>query len=252
MPWRSGKETKPHLLRHDLTGFNNNGKEVYGKGFKAWPGFFRRAMQIIAERKTAESEIYVKLDFGPRSPHPKKGLKTTLPFLNHMLEHVIWRGEFNLEVNVELKDFYLTHVICEDIGITMGKAIHEYMRAKVNEGVVGYGFALATIDEALAQAAISFENRAYLDFSHPGVIIPAQTENINSEDLKTFFEGFVQGASCTLHLNVLKGINGHHIWEAVFRAFGETLYKALALREWRKGITSGVAGPVQVNIISRE
>ncbi|RJX29433.1 MAG: hypothetical protein C4554_00465 [Dethiobacter sp.] len=209
-------------------------------------------MQVISERKTAESEIVVKLDFGPRYANPKKGLRTTMPFLNHMLEHVIGRGEFNLEVSVELKDFYLSHVICEDIGITMGKAVKEYVELRLEEGLAGYGFALAAIDEALAQAVISFENRAFLDFSHRGIIIPAQTENTNSEDLKTFFEGFVQGACCTLHLDVLKGENGHHIWEAVFRSFGETLFRALALREWRKGITSGVAGPIQVNNFSKK
>ena len=209
-------------------------------------------MQIIAERKTAESEIVVKLDFGPRYADPKKGLKTTMPFLNHMLEHVIWRGEFNLEVGVELKDFYLFHVICEDIGITMGRAVKEYVAAKLDEGLTGYGFALATIDEALARAVISFENRAYLDFSHPGVIIPAQTENTNSEDLKTFFEGFVQGACCTLHLDVLKGENGHHIWEALFRSFGEALFRALSIRKWRRGITAGVAGPIQDRTFFRE
>jgi imidazoleglycerol-phosphate dehydratase len=209
-------------------------------------------VQVISERKTAESEIVVKLDFGPRYANPKKGLRTTMPFLNHMLEHVIGRGEFNLEVSVELKDFYLSHVICEDIGITMGKAVKEYVELRLEEGLAGYGFALAAIDEALAQAVISFENRAFLDFSHRGIIIPAQTENTNSEDLKTFFEGFVQGACCTLHLDVLKGENGHHIWEAVFRSFGETLFRALALREWRKGITSGVAGPIQVNNFSKK
>lgn len=209
-------------------------------------------MQVTAERKTAESEIIVKLNFGPRNASPKKGLKTTMPFLNHMLEHVIWRGEFNLEVNVELKDFYLSHVVCEDIGITLGNAVNEYVKLRLSDGLVGYGFALATIDEALARAVISFENRAYLDFSHPGVAIPSRTENTNSEDLQAFFEGFVQGARCTLHLDILKGVNGHHIWEAVFRSFGESLFRALALREWRKGITSGVAGPVQLNIFSGE
>ena len=209
-------------------------------------------MQVIAERKTAESEVTVKLDFGPLYADPKKGLKTTLPFLNHMLEHVIWRGEFNLEVSIALKDFALYHLVCEDTGITLGKAVNEYVRLKRDAGLAGYGFALATIDEALARAVISFENRACLDFSHPGVIIPAQTENTNAEDLLTFFEGFVQGASCTLHLDVLKGKNGHHIWEAVFRAFGETLFRALALRAWRKGITAGVAGPIQDHIFSQD
>ncbi|NMB42400.1 MAG: imidazoleglycerol-phosphate dehydratase [Firmicutes bacterium] len=202
-------------------------------------------MQVISERKTAESEIIVKLDFGPRYADPKAGLKTTMPFLNHMLEHVIWRGEFNLEVSVELSDFHLFHVICEDIGMTLGRAVNEYVKLKREEGLAGYGFALATIDEALARSVISFESRAYLNFSHPGVAIPAQTENTNSEDLQTFFEGFVQGASCTLHLDVLKGENGHHIWEAAFRSFGEALFRAFSLRKWRREITAGVAGPIE-------
>jgi imidazoleglycerol-phosphate dehydratase len=205
-------------------------------------------MQVISERKTAESQIMVKIDFGPRYADPKKGLNTTMPFLNHMLEHVVARGEFNLEVNVELKDFYLFHVVCEDIGITIGKAIKEYVESRLDDGITGYGSAFAIIDEALAQSVISFENRAYLDFCHPEVVIPSQTENTNSEDLRTFFEGFVQGSSSALHLNILKGINGHHIWEAAFRSFGEALSKALSLREWRKGITSGVAGPIKTKI----
>ncbi len=205
-------------------------------------------MQVMARRKTAESEIVVEVDFGPRYENPKEGLQTTIPFFNHMLEHIIARGEFNLAVNVELKELYLTHVICEDVGITLGKAIKEYVESRLQDGLAGYGSAIAVIDEALAQAVISFENRAYLDFSHPGVSIPLQTENTNAEDLQTFFEGFVQGGCCTLHLNINKGSNGHHIWEALFRAFGEALFHALELREWRKGITSGVAGAIQTDV----
>jgi len=200
--------------------------------------------QII--RKTAEAEVAVKLDFGPRYAEPKKGLRTPLPFLNHMLEHIIWRGEFNLEVDIRMQDFHLTHVICEDIGITLGRAIKECVEQRLEDGVKGFGSAWATIDEALSQAVISFENRAYLHLHHPEVKIPAQVENTASEDLKTFFEGFVQGAACTLHLNLFKGENGHHIWEATFRAFGEALHSALQVHQWRKGMTAGVAGPIQI------
>ncbi len=209
-------------------------------------------MQIIARRKTAESEVVVKVDFGPRYANPKKGLQTTMPFLNHMLEHVIWRGEFNLEVAVELKDFDLKHVICEDIGITFGRALKEHVESRVDEGLKGYGFAVATIDEALAEAVISFENRAYFDFNAKDVSIPARTEGTNSEDLKTFLEGFVQGACCTLHLNILKGENGHHLWEAAFRAFGEALHRALELSSWRKGMTAGVAGTIEMQVERQE
>lgn len=203
-------------------------------------------------RKTAEAEVTVVADFGPRYDEPKKGLKTPLPFLNHMLEHIIWRGEFNLEVEIRVKEFYLSHVICEDLGITLGRAIKECVEQRLGEGVKGYGFALATIDEALSQAVVSFESRAYLHLHHPEVVIPSEVENIRSEDLKTFFEGFVQGAACTLHLDLIKGENGHHIWEATFRAFGEALRSALKVRRWRKGMTAGVAGPIQLEMGKRE
>ncbi len=205
-------------------------------------------MKVTANRKTAESDIRVTVDFSPRVSEPKKGLQTTMPFLNHMLEHISARGELNLEVSVQLSDIYLYHVVCEDIGMTLGEALRGYVEARLENGLKGYGFSLATIDEALARVVISFENRAYLGFSSPGVSIPAQTENTNSEDLKTFLEGFVQGGRCTLHVDVLKGENGHHIWEAVFRALGEALYQALETRDWRKGITSGVAGPVKTGV----
>ncbi len=205
-------------------------------------------MQVTCERKTAESRIVVKLDFGPRQAAPKQGLQTTMPFFNHMLEQMIWRGEFNIEVKVELEDFYLTHVICEDVGIALGAALKKYVERNVANGLVGHGFALATIDEALAQSVVSFENRAYFDFSHPGITLPLQTENTNAEDLNAFLEGLVQGARCTLHLDLFKGKNGHHIWEAIFRSLGGALGQALQRREWRKGMTAGVAGPIQINI----
>ncbi|MEW5919417.1 MAG: imidazoleglycerol-phosphate dehydratase [Bacillota bacterium] len=205
-------------------------------------------MSFTATRKTAESVIIVKLDFGPRREEVKKGLQTTMPFFNHMLEQLLWRGEFNLEVSVALKDFLLYHVICEDVGITLGQALRAGVEARREAGLRGYGFAFATIDEALARAVLSFEGRASFHFSAAGLAIPLQTENTNSEDLQTFFEGFVQGASCTLHLDLLKGCNGHHIWEALFRAFGEALRYALEPQEQRRGMTAGVAGPVQLTV----
>ncbi|MGI5882072.1 MAG: imidazoleglycerol-phosphate dehydratase [Dethiobacteria bacterium] len=199
-------------------------------------------------RKTSESEIAVIVDLGPRHDEPKKGLKTPLPFLNHMLEHIIWRGEINLEVEIKVRDFYLTHVVCEDLGQTFGRAIKECVGQRLDEGVKGFGFALATIDEALSRAVISFENRASLHLHHPGVVMPREVEEIPSEDLITFFEGFIQGADCTLHLDLIRGENGHHIWEATFRAFGEALRSALQVRPWRKGMTAGVAGPIRLEM----
>lgn len=206
-------------------------------------------MKITARRRTAESEVEVILDVGERYEDPKKELQTGMPFVNHMLEHIMWRGEFNLEVRVSLAEFYLAHVVCEDIGLTLGRALKEYVEAGLQSGIKGYGAAYSTIDEALARSVLSFENRAYLDFTcAPGVQVPAQTENMNSEDLQTFLEGLVQGAACTLHMDLLKGVNGHHLWEAAFRSLGDALNQALESREWRKGITSGVAGPIELQV----
>ncbi|MCI0183894.1 MAG: hypothetical protein OWR52_08675 [Acidibacillus sp.] len=202
---------------------------------------------IRVVRRTQESSIEVTIDRGPRDPEAKQRLKSPLPFFNHMLEHVAWRGQMNIGLTVELDHFDLIHVITEDVGITFGRAVKEYVDYHAQKGLVGYGSAYGTIDEALTRAVISFESRAYLDFNRTAVELPEQMEGMCSEDLVAFFEGFVQGAQCTLHLDLLKGRvgHGHHIWEATFRSFGMALYEALAERPWRAQMTAGVAGNIE-------
>lgn len=208
------------------------------------------AQQIEVTRRTSESNIRVALDFGPRDPRGKEKIATPLPFFNHMLEHVAWRGEMNLLIEVTLDHFDLVHVITEDVGITFGRAVKEYVEEKASDGIIGYGYAYGTIDESLTRAVLSFENRAYLDFNPGEVKLPPAMEGMNSEDLVAFFEGFVQGASCTLHLDLLKGRpgHGHHIWESAFRAFGEALRQSLTVRPWRAGMTAGVAGKITFDV----
>ena len=205
---------------------------------------------IRVNRKTSESEITIAIDRGPRDPLAKKKIQTPLPFFNHMLEHVAWRGQINLLIEVQLDHFDLVHLITEDVGITFGRAIKEFMEHNQASGLVGYGSAYGVIDEALTRAVISFENRAYLDFTKGVVDLPMAMEGMNSEDLIAFFEGFVQGAQCTLHLDLLKGRqgHGHHIWESCFRAFGMALYEALVERPWRRDMTAGVAGAITYEV----
>lgn len=199
--------------------------------------------QIKVTRKTTESEMSVLLDFSPIKLDYREKIKTPLPFLNHMIEHIAWRAGINIEVECKLSGFTLTHVICEDLGIALGKACAEYV--KRTDGVYGFGDAIGIIDEAKAETAISFESRAFFDIDCHNLDIPRQTEGMESEDLRTFLEGFAQGASCTFQLDVLRGINGHHIWEAVFRSVGSALKSVLATDETRKGKTSGVAGKIE-------
>ena len=78
--------------------------------------------------------------------------------------------------------------------------------------------------------------------------MPTETEGMLSEDLETFLEGFVQGAMCTLQIDLFKGHNGHHVWEAIYRSFGVALNRAFVLSEKRKGMTSGVAGKITFEV----
>ena len=198
--------------------------------------------KVQVTRKTTESEMKVVFDFSPIKPDYRKKINTTIPFLNHMIEHIAWRGEFNIETDIKLDEFTLTHVICEDLGIAMGKAAREYIQK--TDGAMGFGDAVGIIDEAKAECAISFEDRAYIDINYHGNTPAAQVEGMDSEDLETFLEGFVQGAMCTMHIDLTKGHNGHHIWEAIYRSVGSAINRAFAVSEARKGMTSGVAGKI--------
>lgn len=194
-------------------------------------------------RKTTESKMTVKLDFSTLKPDYREKINTGITFLNHMLEHIAWRGGFNIEVETELDEFTLTHVICEDLGMALGKAAREYILR--TDGAMGYGDAIGMIDEARAQCAISFEERAYIDIDYHGIELMERVEGMDTEDLETFLEGFVQGAMCTLHIDLQKGHNGHHIWEAIYRSVGTALNRAFEVSESRKGKTSGVAGKIE-------
>lgn len=211
-------------------------------------------MTVQVTRKTNESTISVAFDRGERDPRAKAKLATPLPFFNHMLEHVAWRGQFNLSVEAALDEFHLVHVITEDVGICFGKAVAEYVARRAEHGPVGYGYAYGTIDEALTRAVLSFESRAFLDFTRAAVVLPERMEGMHTEDLVAFFEGFAQGAQCTVHLDLLKGRegHGHHIWESAFRAFGMALYEALEERPWRADMTAGVAGAIGYEVVVSE
>ncbi len=192
-------------------------------------------------RKTTESEMSVILDFSPLASNYREKINTPIPFLNHMIEHIAWRAGFNIIVDVKLDKFVLTHVICEDLGIAFGKAIAEHIK---RAGSVGYGDAIGIIDEAKAETAISFESRALSIIDYHDISIPAVTEEMDSQDLEVFLDGFAQGAAATLQIDLLRGKNGHHIWEAIFRSFGQALNRVCSVSETRKGMTSGVAGNI--------
>lgn len=200
--------------------------------------------KITATRKTTESSIRVTIEKGALKPDYREKINTPLAFLNHMIEHIAWRAALNIEIEMSLDKFQLAHLVTEDVSMTLGRAVGEFV--KLNNPS-GYGFGTGIIDEAKAEAVISFEDRSYLDFTSQ-VEYDEMVEGMPAEELITFLDGFVQGARCTMHVDVLKGENGHHIWEATYRAVGIALGQALSVDESRKGLTSGVAGKVTYEV----
>ncbi len=200
--------------------------------------------KISVKRKTTESEMSVTLDFSPIKPDYRKKIDTTIPFLNHMIEHIAWRSGINIETKVSLSDFTLSHLITEDLGMALGKAVAEFVKQNTKNGVVGFGDARGMIDEAIAQTAMSFESRAYFHIDYHDNSLTECVEGMDTQDLETFLEGFAQGANCTLQIDLFRGHNGHHIWEAIYRSFGSCLKNVTFLDSARSGMTSGVAGTI--------
>ena len=197
--------------------------------------------QVEVVRRTTETTITCRIQSGQRR---KWSLGTGLHFFNHMIEELAYFSGFNIDAIVESPHFRLTHTTIEDTGITMGRAFYELatLRGK-KSGIRGYGSGECILDEAFADARLSFEGRV-------GTYITRQArwfgnvEDVQEEFLESFFQGFSQGMRLTIHLDLLRGNDSHHLWEACFRAFGSALQEALQSDEWRKGGISGVKGTI--------
>jgi len=198
---------------------------------------------INITRETRESSISVSLYFGQRDIEGKRKINTPLNFLNHMLETISWRSGINISVKVSLEGAYkLMHVVAEDVGISIGTAVSKLINQQIAKGIEGSGSAFGIIDEAESMVALSFEGRSSFQIKY---LIPKNfefVEDMKSADLENFLSGFAQGARCTIHATILSGTDPHHIWESLFRAFGESLRRCFDENKFRKGTTPGVKG----------
>ncbi len=191
-------------------------------------------------RESREALVEVGLDFGPRR---EPQLATTLAFFDHMLEMLGWYGDFVVDASYDVRTYRLTHVVTEDTGLALGAAASQAIRDRIEEGVESSGFSWAVMDEASALAQVSFEGRSNSFITREGAGSLENVEDMLSADLAAFFEGFAQGARCTVHLELRDGSHDpHHAWEAGFRAFGRALRAALTANPRRAGMTAGVKG----------
>ena len=204
-------------------------------------------VQVVIQRKTAESDILVTIEGGweeqKTTPRPCTW-NTGIKFLNHMLQTICRRASLNIDARFEcvLQETFAEHVVWEDVGLVFGAGIAELMEQRRESGVEGAGFGVACIDEALSQCFVSFEGRSgcYIAIAESQAKRKEFVEDAKTQDVRQFFDGFAQGGKCSVHLQIGSAEDSHHLWESAFRAFGEALRVSMRPNTWRKGVIVGV------------
>jgi imidazoleglycerol-phosphate dehydratase len=171
-------------------------------------------------RKTAETSISVTLNMDGTG---KAKLATGVPFLDHMLDQVARHGMVDLEVSAKGDLHIDAHHTVEDVGITLGQALAKAVGDK--KGIRRFGHAYAPLDEALSRVVIDFSGRPGLEFHVP--FTRALIGEFDVDLVHEFFQGFVNHAQVTLHIDNLRGANAHHQAETAFKAFARALRMAV-------------------------
>jgi imidazoleglycerol-phosphate dehydratase len=171
-------------------------------------------------RDTLETKVNVKLDLDGSG---KGKLATGMPFLDHMLDQVARHGMLDLEVSAKGDLHIDAHHTVEDIGITLGQAVAKALDDK--QGVRRYGHAYVPLDEALSRVVVDLSGRPDLEFHVP--FTRARVGEFDVDLVHEFFQGFVNHAAVTLHVDNLRGENAHHQAETIFKAFGRALRMAV-------------------------
>ena len=173
-------------------------------------------------RNTAETRIRVKVNLDGTG---LSRLSTGIGFFDHMLDQIARHGLIDLDIEAD-GDLHIDgHHTVEDVGITLGQAFHQAMGDK--KGIRRYGHAYVPLDEALSRVVIDFSGRPQLTMD-----VPFKSGSIGTLDTQLvheFFQGFVNHALVTLHIDNLKGENSHHQAETVFKAFARAVRAALEL-----------------------
>jgi imidazoleglycerol-phosphate dehydratase len=171
-------------------------------------------------RNTLETQISVKLNLDGTG---KAHLATGVPFLDHMLDQVARHGVFDLEVTAKGDLHIDAHHTVEDVGITLGQAFAQAIGDK--KGVRRYGHAYVPLDEALSRVVVDLSGRPGLEMDVK--FARARIGEFDVDLVHEFFQGFVNHAQVTLHVDNLKGGNAHHQAETAFKAFARALRMAV-------------------------
>ena len=191
--------------------------------------------QAEISRNTLETRITVRLNLDGSG---QCRLATGVPFLDHMLDQIARHGLIDLEVEAQGDLHIDAHHTVEDIGITIGQALAKAVGDK--KGIRRYGHAYVPLDEALSRVVIDLSGRPGLVF---GVEVSRATIGTFDVDLiREFFQGLVNHALMTLHIDNLRGENAHHQAETIFKAFGRALRVALEADDRAAGAIPSTKG----------
>jgi imidazoleglycerol-phosphate dehydratase len=188
-----------------------------------------RRAKII--RKTTETDIQLEIDLDKTTGSK---IDTTIPFFDHMLELFARHGFFKLIIKGKGDTKIDDHHLIEDLGICLGKAVGQALGKKT--GINRYGSASVPMDECLCRVDLDISGRPYLIYN-----VKYGRRKIGGFDpalVKEFFKAFTDNSGITLHINFVYGDNGHHIIEAIFKAFARAMRKAVALNDNIKGVLS--------------
>lgn len=186
-------------------------------------------------RNTLETQITATVNLDGSG---KAIFDTGVPFLEHMLDQIARHGMMDLDITAKGDLHIDDHHTVEDIGITLGLAFAEAVGDK--KGIMRYGHAYVPLDEALSRVVVDFSGRPGLEFHVP--FTRASVGGFDVDLFHEFFQGFINHAKVTLHVDNLRGENSHHQAETVFKAFGRALRMALSADPAMAGITPSTKG----------
>ena len=191
--------------------------------------------QAEITRDTFETRITARMNLDGTG---KGALATGVPFLDHMLDQIVRHGLIDLEVRADGDVHIDDHHTVEDVGITLGQAFARAIGDK--KGIRRYGHAYVPLDEALSRVVVDFSGRPGLYF-HVN-FTRACIGQFDVDLVREFFQGFVNHAGVTLHIDNLRGENAHHQCETVFKAFGRALRMASEHDERAAGMIPSTKG----------
>jgi imidazoleglycerol-phosphate dehydratase len=192
-----------------------------------------RSAQV--ERNTLETQIKISINLDGTG---QSTFVTGVPFLNHMLDQIARHGLIDMDIHCKGDLDIDDHHTVEDIGISLGQAFKQALGDK--KGLVRYGHAYVPLDESLSRVVIDFSGRPGLyyevDFSR------AIIGTFDVDLFREFFQGFVNHAGVSLHIDNIKGCNAHHIAETIFKAFGRATRMAITPDPRMQGIIPSTKG----------